>query len=235
MKLYTISTLCLLFLTISKYAFSDINKFEGELAFEPLGCETTQSCILKNSLRYTDPKAVVWQAEAGIKTDGASIPNWAQPFVGEPYDKSFIKAAVIHDHYCARHVRPWRQTHMAFYDALIDLGVPDDKSKLMYYAVYLAGPKWVELVRGNDCGSGCINSLGIISTNANPSNFMIRSSSFEQKGFVEDLKELEEELKKNADQISLEQLEKRAHSKRQHDIYYENSDTIKINKGVFYE
>jgi hypothetical protein len=93
----------------------------------------------------------------------ATIPSWARPFVGGPFDPSYIKAAVIHDHYCDRHVRPWRSTHRAFYDALIALGLDTAKAKVMYYAVYLGGPKWVKLIPGKPCGSGiaCINNVKI--------------------------------------------------------------------------
>src|SRR5687767_4148559 len=82
--------------------------FEGNFELGPAGCEQTGKCILTYDFRFTDPKGLVWQAAASNKTDGASIPAWAQPIIGSPFDKSYIKAAVIHDHYCDRHVRPWR-------------------------------------------------------------------------------------------------------------------------------
>src|SRR5690606_11635137 len=34
--------------------------------------------------------------------------------------------------------------------------VPPVKAKIMYSAVYLGGPKWVELVPGQSCGPNCI-------------------------------------------------------------------------------
>jgi hypothetical protein len=43
-----------------------------------------------------------------------------------------------------------------FYDGLVESGVDVAKAKLMYYAVYLAGPKWVQLVPGKPCGPNCI-------------------------------------------------------------------------------
>ena len=117
------------------------SNFEGELSLEPVGCQSTGRCISRNPLRFTDSKAYVWEAEANLPTDGASIPPIFQPFVGEPFEKSFIKAAIVHDHYCKRQVRPWRQTHRVFYEGLRDQGVVESKAKLMYYAVYLAGPR----------------------------------------------------------------------------------------------
>ena len=86
-------------------------QFIGNLELNPPGCQATGQCTLGSDLRYTDPNGLTWQAAAGNRTDGASIPFWAQPIVGAPFDESYIKAAVIHDHYCDRHVRSWRATH----------------------------------------------------------------------------------------------------------------------------
>jgi len=143
--------------------------FEGELAFLPAGCEATRVCRLVNDITYNDPAGLTWKAskrdpnadpamQTGL-TDGASIPIWAQPFIGKPFDQSYIKAAVVHDHYCyvENHVRSWRKTHRMFYNALRDLGVPDDKAKVMYFAVYLGGSRWTSLVPGDQCGANCIN------------------------------------------------------------------------------
>ena len=79
--------------------------------------------------------ATGWQASAGLITDGASIPRWAQPFVGGAWDKQFIRAAVIHDWYCIRTVRARRATHRMFYDALIESNVSRANALTMYYAV----------------------------------------------------------------------------------------------------
>lgn len=143
--------------------------FAGELAFLPQECEAQRQCRLVNDITYNDPNGLVWKAskrdpnadraiQTGL-TDGASIPAWAQPFIGKPFDRSFIKAAVVHDHYsyAENHVRSWRKTHRMFYNALIDSGVPVDKAKVMYFAVYLGGPRWTSLVPGDQCGTACIN------------------------------------------------------------------------------
>ncbi len=134
-------------------------QFTGELVLEPEGCEEARKCYTKYPLRYIESNGRGWEAKAGLETDGASIPLWAQPFIGNPYDESFLKAAVVHDHYCVRHVRTWRETHKAFYYMLRSLEVPKIKAKIMYYAVFVGGPKWVELVVGNDCGKNCINTF----------------------------------------------------------------------------
>lgn len=96
-------------------AFSE---FIGPFVLGPNGCEDKGLCTLSYDFKYKDPKGNEWQADAKDKTDGASIPPWAQPIIGKPFDSQFVKAAAIHDHYCVRQVRPWRQTHQVFYDVL---------------------------------------------------------------------------------------------------------------------
>jgi Protein of unknown function (DUF1353) len=135
-------------------------EFVGTLEFTPAGCEAAQRCKLTYDFGYVDTKGIGWQANAGDDTDGATIPQWAQPLVGASFDKSFVKAAAIHDHYVVNHVRTWQQTHLMFYDALVDSGVPVTKAQIMYFAVLAGGPRWIDLVQGIACPVGmmCISS-----------------------------------------------------------------------------
>lgn len=152
----------LLALSLTMSASAAYCDFVGQLQFSPEGCETTGACRLKYDFGYIDPNGIGWVTVAGDLTDGASIPEWAQPFIGKPYDQSFIKAAVIHDHYCDRHVRPESQTHRAFYDALVEASVPPAKAKLMYYAVVVGATHWKDLIEGLSCnvGDNCIQNIG---------------------------------------------------------------------------
>jgi Protein of unknown function (DUF1353) len=70
---------------------SAIGQFVGTLEFTPEGCESTGICNIKSDFKYKDPNNVEWLTQAGAKKDGASIPTWAQPFIGQPFDKDFIK------------------------------------------------------------------------------------------------------------------------------------------------
>lgn len=116
---------------------------------------------LKYPFGYNDNKGYGWEARAGLETDGASIPLWAQPFIGGPYDEQYIKAAVLHDHYCDRHVYGWRQTHRMFYDVLLELKVPKIKAGIMYGAVMIGGPKWERVEPGEKCKAtqNCIRTF----------------------------------------------------------------------------
>ncbi|MFZ1102236.1 MAG: DUF1353 domain-containing protein [Hyphomicrobiaceae bacterium] len=126
-------------------------RFAGTLEFMPAGCEAKRACKLKHPFGFIDEKGYGWEALSGpngLETDGATIPDWAQPHIGAPFDKSYIRAAVIHDHYCWRRVRPWRDTHHVFYNALLVSGVPKSKALLMYYAVYWKGPRCMPIPLG---------------------------------------------------------------------------------------
>lgn len=141
-------------------ALSARAEFLGELDFQPAGCKGTGQCELIYDFGYIDPKGVGWQAKAGLKTDGASIPSWAQLIVGGAWDGEFIRAAIIHDHYCERTVRPRTATHRMFYDALIESGVAQAKALVMYYAVMVGSHMWINLMEGQPCsGMGnCVRS-----------------------------------------------------------------------------
>jgi len=119
-------------------------EFIGDLEFIPAGCEASGMCTIKNDFEYKDPAGMRWQTKAQDKTDGASIPSWAQPFVGAPFTKEYIKAAVIHDHYCKTKLRSWADTHAAFYESMIASGEDKKKALLMWAAVYRFGPRWAQ-------------------------------------------------------------------------------------------
>lgn len=141
---------------IGQSVSADTPGFVGNLVLIPPGCEASGKCSLGEDFGYVDPNGVGWQAKKDDNTDGASIPSWAQPLVGKPFEPSYIKAAVIHDHYCDRHVRPWRDTHRVFFDALVSSGVDSQLAGILYGAVYLGGPRWRETIPGVGCPIGKI-------------------------------------------------------------------------------
>jgi hypothetical protein len=232
------------FLPIIVAAFSGASahaEFIGELAFRPEGCNSSATCTIVSDFKYIDPNKIGWLTKAGDLTDGASIPQWAQPFIGKPFDKLFIKAAVIHDHYCDRHVRPWRQTHRVFYDVLVESGLDIAKAKLMYFAVYLAGPKWVELIRGNSCGPGCewmravsvtpeatrgLRSTNNLASENAPKDLIMRAAEYDNPQFNFELREAEKLINESGGKASLSALEERAKAIKPNDFYYTHNDTV---------
>ena len=57
------------------------SEFIGDLQFTPAGCEQSGVCEIKSDFSYKDAQGMEWLTKAGDKTDGASIPSWAQPYV----------------------------------------------------------------------------------------------------------------------------------------------------------
>lgn len=213
------------FMLMCNSAFAK-TQFEGDLVLNPLGCEQTGKCTIGNKLRFTDSNKLVWEAAAGLETDGATIPTFFQPFVGKPFEPMFLKAAIVHDHYCKRHVRSWRSTHRVFYEGLLDQGVAMAKAKVMYYAVYLGGPKWVKLIPGTNCGKNCTNK---ITTAAGTPIVNFREADYSLFDMNAELKALESELASNPNALTLDDIEKRAQKKRANDYYYRNGDTVIID------
>jgi len=195
--------------------------FEGGLVLTPAGCEQSGKCYLKNDLTYTDPSGTRWRAGKWIEgrpetvetgtTDGASIPDWAQRIVGEPFSDEYLKAAVVHDHYCYKenHVRTWRQTHRMFYNAMLSLGVDKTKAKIMYAAVYLGGPKWQKLVPGESCGPQCVYDALKDRTDAEvkyDTALLKRPSSYDTAEFSADIATLTKDIESDPE-MSLAEIE----------------------------
>ena len=222
-----IVTLALLF-TVSLKAWA--GSIEGELVLYPQGCQSKAGgiCKLGSELTYTSSRnRLVWktnawssdEAQSGT-TDGASIPKWARPIIGEPYEGAYLKASIIHDHYCYKenHVRSWRDTHRMYYDAMLDSGVDSNKAKVMYFAVYLAGPKWVKLVKGENCGTNCIQNMRA-HPNVSSSNVFLEKSLLNSSSHQEEVLRLHEEFESGKD-YSIEELEAHAISLDTNKFFY---------------
>jgi hypothetical protein len=222
-------------LTMLIFTFLSVNviagEFSGELLLFPKDCQKTNAriCKLEGLLTYKSSRnSLVWQTdewtddnlESGT-TDGASIPSWAQPIIGDPYDPSYLKAAIVHDHYCYKEnrVRPWRETHRMFYDALVDLGVDSTKAKIMYFAVYLGGPKWVKLVPGQNCGTKCIK-------NFSPKSERWDGDQYGSVEFQAALKKASADILKKPS-ITLEEIEVMAKNTDPSNFFFKHGDTYK--------
>jgi hypothetical protein len=222
--------LLLFFIFFAPSAFADETStgfFEGQLKLDPSGCQKTRDCKVAYKLRYTDPNSLVWQADAENITDGASIPFWAQPVIGDPYDETFIKAAVIHDHYCEEQhrVRTWYETHKIFYYALLNQGVEDGKAKLMYLAVLIGGPKWRTVITGRDCGKNCTNANKVRTEITRP---VMNKDISRQKGFEEIQKIM---ISKNGN-LSLSEIEALAKKQFPEDDFLHNPSLIDLTTSV---
>ena len=213
--------------------------FEGELVLYPAGCETNRKCYLANDIRFTDPYGIVWEAgrrdpgagneiQTGL-TDGASIPGWAQPIIGKPYNRQYLLSAVVHDHYTYKEnrVRPWRQTQRMFYNALVEQGVPVGKAKLMYFAVLVGGGKWVKLVPGENCGANCINDYSTAKGFVED-GFLVKPETFGSEAFLNDLETGKRWIESNGEALSLLDIEEFAAIVQPDDPFYESGATTRL-------
>ncbi|MEQ1697329.1 MAG: DUF1353 domain-containing protein [Hyphomicrobiaceae bacterium] len=220
-------------------------KYVGTLEFVPAGCEATRKCELKNDFGFIDNANYGWQAKAGDKTDGASIPDWAQPYVGKPFELAFIKAAVIHDHYCGRKVRTWLATHRVFYEGLLASGVEKAKALTMYYAVLIGGPKWIWLIPPKPCslGGSCVFKIetailppgGTISTLGNVRYYQ-RPARFNDPKILTEIKEASLAIEAQKGAVTLDALVERAKRFSPGDVFLTSGSEIRANDfkvGVF--
>jgi Protein of unknown function (DUF1353) len=98
--------------------------------------------ILGSDFRFVDPNGNQWKAPAGIRVDGASIPQAFWSVIGGPFEGAYLNASVIHDHYCRTKERTAHDTHRNFYYGMRATQVPDWKATAMYWAVSTFGPSW---------------------------------------------------------------------------------------------
>ncbi|MBB3372578.1 hypothetical protein FHT72_007119 [Rhizobium sp. BK077] len=216
--------------------------FVGSLELLPPGCESAGNCRLGQDFGFVDGSGLGWQASKGLLTDGASIPPWTQPLVGAPFEAAFIKAAVIHDHYCDRHVRPWRQTHRVFYDALIASQVSKAEAGTMYFAVMIGGPKWARLIKGRPCpvGMSCINQVNV--TSSLPGSaialgeagelYVSRPDEYGSAKFATTLAGNLPELERAGEALMPEQVERLAAKAMADDFYYRNGAEVGADVSV---
>jgi hypothetical protein len=80
--------------------------------------------------------------------DGASIPAFAWRLVYTPFDPKVMRAALVHDWLYSNHQVRRKVADKAFRHLLRQSGVPDDKARVMYEAVRLAGDAYWD----NDSG-----------------------------------------------------------------------------------
>lgn len=220
-------------------------KFAGNLEFVTPGCEASGKCILKAPFGYKDSTGKEWEASAGNSTDGASIPPKLQGYAGKPFDPDLLRAAVIHDHYCDRHVRSWRDTHWVFYDALLASGLEKKRAAAFYLGVLIGGPKWIWVMNGTSCdlfGDKCVKQVqgakiaiqGQIVDKADSAKVIFRPARYGEPEFETEMKKAEEFLN-TAAEPSPADMEEFAKSLRPGDKFLNGPDRIVSPGGAVLE
>jgi hypothetical protein len=104
--------------------------------------------ILVEEFGYFDSiQGLGFAAPKGTITDGASIPQFLIPLIGDRYSKEFSRAATIHDWYVHRvglndGEYSYFKIQRMFYHALLDSNVDPFKAKAMYLAVLVGANKY---------------------------------------------------------------------------------------------
>jgi hypothetical protein len=119
----------------------------GQLAIKPVGDGVHWELL--GEFGFSDRRNVIWMVPQGTQVDGASIPQALWSIIGSPLTGKYVEASVIHDYYCDVRARPWKHVHQVFYEAMLVSGVSELRAKVMYAAVYFAGPRWSDTVVHN--------------------------------------------------------------------------------------
>ena len=124
-------------------------RFVGTVQIELLRDDAGRHARLLSDFAFIDQRGDAWNVMKGATIDGASIPRFLWSVTGGPFEGLYREASVPHDWYCDVRIRPWRQVHRMFYEAMMASGTDRGLAKAMYYAVYLAGPRWDDQTRAN--------------------------------------------------------------------------------------
>jgi hypothetical protein len=99
--------------------------------------------------------------------------------MGGPFEGKYRDASIIHDFYCSKRHRPWKQVHRMFFDGMITSGVGKGRAYVMYAGVYAGGPRWTDM----DIHNALIieRSLGIVQLPAGSRNITFNFAKGEGK------------------------------------------------------
>lgn len=131
----------------------DGGRFVGRVAVEWLDEDGgSRNMRLLEDFSFVDPAGKTWMVPEGAIINGASIPRAFWSAIGPPFVGAYRRASVIHDYYCETMSEPWKTVHWMFYEASVAAGVDEVTAKMMYAALYGAGPRWEETTSGERAG-----------------------------------------------------------------------------------
>jgi hypothetical protein len=125
----------------------EIGSYTGRLVLHPLP-DGRRMRVLED-FGFLEADGLHWQVPPDTIVDGATIPRPLWSLIGGPFEGRYRDASVVHDYYCDVRSADWRAVHRVFYRAMLVSGVSEIRAKIMYAAVYFAGPRWGETVVEN--------------------------------------------------------------------------------------
>lgn len=126
---------------------SGMGRYTGKLIFEPLPDGRRMRVV--EDFGFMEADGLHWPVPPRSVVDGASIPGALWSLIGGPFEGKYRDASVVHDYYCAVRSADWQSVHRMFYRAMLVSEVSVRLAKLMYAAVYFAGPRWDDMVVEN--------------------------------------------------------------------------------------
>lgn len=118
-------------------------RFVGPAKLETVDDEGEDAMfILLEDLTYVDRRGREWTAKKGLKTNGASIPQFLWSVMGSPMTGAYRRAAFVHDQECVEPTASTEEVNKMFYAACRCGGTPDVDARWMYWAVSHFGPSW---------------------------------------------------------------------------------------------
>jgi len=97
---------------------------------------------LLETVVFTDAAGRRWIAMEQSIINGADIPRFFWRVIGSPFVGHYRRPTVLHDVYCQNHLRPSKEVHKMFFEAMIADGVSEQKAEEMFFAVDTFGPDW---------------------------------------------------------------------------------------------
>jgi hypothetical protein len=118
----------------------EFGRYTGKLILEPLQDSQQLKTVL--DFGFLEPGGRHWPVPPGTSVDGASIPKGLQSLRGDLLQGKYREAFIVHDYHCAARSADWQSVHRMLYRAMLVSGVSEPLAKLVYAAVYFAGPRW---------------------------------------------------------------------------------------------
>lgn len=188
-------------------------RFEGDLHVRWL--DDGRLMELTSPFCFFDDAELAWSVPSGTRTDGASIPRFLWSIIGGPFEGKYRKAAVVHDYYCDVRQHSWRDVHSMFYAAMVTANVPHEQAKILYYGVLIGGPRWTDQASHNTrIATGCPFPMDKQAIR------LIESGGLDYVS-PEISEECFSELSVDVDNMTLNDIEERAESKRKELVYAE--------------
>lgn len=126
---------------------SELGRYTGRLVLLPWSDGRRMQVL--EEFGFAQAGGLHWPVKPLCLVDGASIPRPLWSLIGGPWEGKYRDASVVHDYYCDVRTAAWRSVHRMFFDAMLTSDVSAFRAKLMYAAVYFAGPRWSETVEHN--------------------------------------------------------------------------------------